>query len=63
MQTRRATARPAALLAAYAVALAGALGPAACRDATAPRVPNATRFRAPPVYAGWWALVEACSGR
>ncbi len=61
MQTRHAPARPAALLAAYAVA--GALGPAACRDATAPRVPNATRFRPPPVYARWWALVEACSGR
>jgi hypothetical protein len=43
--------------AAAAVALAG------CRGLTDPPLPaGAERFAPPPVYARWWAMVEACAG-
>ena len=36
----------------------------ACRDLTDPPLPSgAVRFTPPPVYARWWAITEACSGR
>ena len=38
-------------------------GLAACRSATGPLPPNAEPFEPPAVYARWWAMTEACSGR
>lgn len=63
MRNRRAWARPASALAGSALAFAGPLGLGACRDATAPLPVAAIRFAPPPIYARWWALTEACSGR
>ena len=61
MQICRAPVRPAAVLAAYA--LAGLLGPGACREVSAPLPPGAVRFPPPASYARWWALTEGCAGR
>jgi hypothetical protein len=38
-------------------------GLVACDLITAPLPPNAVRFVPPAVYARWWAMTEACSGR
>jgi hypothetical protein len=35
----------------------------ACHEPTAPLPPDAERFEPPAVYARWWAMTEACSGR
>ena len=40
-----------------------ALGVTACDLITAPLPPNAEPFAPPAVYARWWAMTEACSGR
>jgi hypothetical protein len=45
------------------LALAGVIVAGACESATAPLPGGATRFDPPPVYARWWGVVEACSGR
>lgn len=65
MLIRQAHGRRAWLGAATALALASLLAPSGCRDATAPApLPlGAVRFEPPPVYARWWAVVEACAGR
>ena len=39
------------------------LGITACDLITAPLPPNAQPFTPPAVYARWWAMTEACSGR
>lgn len=62
MGRRRSAARPVVVAAAYAFALAGPLGPGACRDVTAPLPAGATRFTPPPAYARWWALTQECAG-
>jgi hypothetical protein len=36
---------------------------AGCELVTAPLPPGAERFEPPAVYARWWAMTEACSGR
>lgn len=46
-----------------AVAFAGTLNLISCGFATAPLPPNAEEFIPPAVYARWWAMTEACSGR
>ena len=38
-------------------------GLAACSLITGPLPPGAERFAPPDVYARWWAMTEACSGR
>jgi hypothetical protein len=38
-------------------------GVAACSEITEPLPPNAEQFAPPAVYARWWAMTEACSGR
>jgi len=40
-----------------------AFGITACDLITAPLPPNAQPFAPPAVYARWWAMTEACSGR
>lgn len=35
----------------------------ACTDFTAPTLPPADQFEAPPAYRTWWDEVAACSGR
>ncbi len=56
---RRALARRALTV----VAAAAAAGGGGCRSLVDPPLPaGAVRFAPPPVYARWWALVEACAG-
>lgn len=43
--------------------LAIVCGVTACSRITGPLPPNAEQFTAPAVYARWWAMTEACSGR
>lgn len=57
LQLRSLLQRP---LGVAAVAICGLMG---CRLATEPLPPSAESFEAPAVYARWWALTEACSGR